>query len=468
MFRFLHMRFRSHIARLTLAGIIGALFTYLIAFAPSGNRYIFRMGEIMGNTVEPGTVSVFAMQGVAAAFIALAFWQAGRHAIADTMLRLPASIFAACIGLLALFSTLQAPDRLASLASAASVILGALTFIAIILFRPDPREVLTGFVGGAVFQTGIGGWQFFTQEAFASKWLGMAQHTADQLGAYVIETASGRWLRAYGSLSHPNVFGLYVGLGLLMCVGLAAYRGHGRHARFYAFMPIIAAGLLFSFSRSALLATAAGFIWMTVSAFGSEAAPDYRRVLIPSFMIMAATLGVLGSFYADPIRTRATAEGRLEVASINERRDQFQDASLLFSLHPFTGVGVGQMPVALVREAADGRPWWLYDYVHNVPALVAVELGFIGLVAWASFIFMMLRIVRDRIMHRTPTSSGATAYAAAFIALLVASMFDHFLWSSWFGQLLFWTIAGLLYAANLDLHEKHHTERLHHETHHVS
>jgi len=35
--------------------------------------------------------------------------------------------------------------------------------------------------------------------------------------------------------------------------------------------------------------------------------------------------------------------------------------------------------------------------------------------------------------------------------MLVASLFDHFLWSSWFGQLLFWCVAGLLHAAYLDL-----------------
>lgn len=465
MFKFLHTKFKMHIARLTISGIIGALFTYLIAFAPSGNRYIFRMGEILGQKVEPGTVSIFAMQGVALAFVVLAMWQAGRHAIVDTMLRLPVTIFAAAVAILSVLSALQVPDRLAGFVASFSVVIGAMTFIAIILFRPNPREVLTGFVGGAIFQTGIGGWQFFTQEAFASKWLGMAAHTADQLGTYVIETDSGRWLRAYGSLSHPNVYGLYLGLGLLMCVGLAAYRGHGKHARFYAFMPIIAAGLLLSFSRSALLATVAGFVWMVVSAFGSEAAPDYRRVLVPSFMIIAATMGVLGAVYSEPIRTRVTAEGRLEEASITQRQDQFRDASLLFSLHPFTGVGIGQMPIALSRDATDGRPWWLYDNVHNVPLLVLVDLGLIGFVTWAGFVFMMLRIVRDRIMHSTPTSSGATAYASAFIALLIASLFDHFLWSSWFGQLLFWVVAGLLYAANLDLHEKHDSERATHALH---
>lgn len=434
----------------TLREITSLTFTVLVAFAPSGTRYILRTGSIAGHAVEPGTISLFGMQLVAALFIALVFGAYGWKGLTEAVRR-PAGMFAACVALFALLSSFQAQDALAGLTSASFALTGVLTFLAIQMFRPDPREVLAGFVGGAVFQTALGGYQFFTQSAFASKWLGMATHSADQLGAYVVETDTGRWLRAYGSLSHPNVFGLYVGLGLLMCIGLAAYRGHGRHTRFYALMPVITAGLLFSFSRSAILGFAAGFLWMVVSAYGSVAAPEYRRILVPSFIIVAVTVAALALFYGDPLLTRTTASGRLEAQSIGERGGQFSDAMALFADHPFTGVGIGQMPLALARESANERNWWLYDYVHNVPVLVAVETGIVGLAAWLGFVGATLLVVRDRLLHKTAVSSGVTVYASSFIAMLMASMFDHFLWSSWFGQLLFWTTAGLLHAAYLDL-----------------
>ncbi|MEY4745174.1 MAG: hypothetical protein RL272_1119 [Candidatus Parcubacteria bacterium] len=434
----------------TAREITSLLFTVLIAFAPSGTRYILKSGQILGHPVEPGSVSVFGMQLVAVAFAALVFRAYGWKGLAEAARR-PAGVFAASLAVFALLSSLQAQDALAGMTSASFAVTGIATYFAIVMFRPDPREVLTSFVGGAVFQVGLGAYQFFTQSAFASKWLGMAMHSADQLGAFVVETDTGRWLRAYGSLSHPNIFGLYVGIGLLMCVGLAAYRGHGRHTRFYALMPIIAAGLLFSFSRSAILAVAAGYLWMVVSAYGSPAAPEYRRVLVPSFIIMAVTVAVLSLFYPDPLFTRATADGRLETQSIVSRGSQYQDAMSLFANHPLTGVGIGQMPLALARESATERNWWQYDYVHNVPVLVAVETGLIGLAAWLGFAVTMLLVVRDRLLHKTALSSGVTVYAASFIAMLVASLFDHFLWSSWFGQLLFWTVAGLLHAAYLNL-----------------
>lgn len=434
--------------------LISLVFTALVAFAPSGTRYILYTGKILGHPVEPGTVSVFGMQLVAMAFAALVFFTYGWKGLMAAF-KSRASICAALVAVFALLSSFQADDALAGLTAALSVATGIAVYFGIVMFRPDPHEVLTSFVGGAVFQVLLGGYQFFTQNAFASKWLGMATHSADQLGAFVVETDAGRWLRAYGSLSHPNVFGLYVGIGLLMCIGLAAFRGHGKHLVYYALMPVITAGLLFSFSRSALLAVAAGFVWMTVSAFGSEAAPTFRRIIVPAFIIIAVTFSVLGYLYAEPLRTRAEAAGRLETQSIRQRGSQFEDAISLFSRHPFTGVGVGQMPLALARESATERDWWLYDYVHDVPLLIAVETGILGLVPWLGFVWFTLDVVRRRLYRKTAVSTGVTVYGACFIALLAAAMFDHFIWTSWFGQMLFWSVAGLLRAAFLNLEKKH-------------
>lgn len=436
---------------LTLRKATLILFTLLAMFAPSGTRYILYEGQIAGHAVEPGTISLFGMQFVAMAFVACVFYAYGWNGIIEVARR-PYGAFAAAVGFIAFMSSFEAADALAGVNNALFVAIGVCVFYATVIFKPDAREVLTAFVGGSVYQFLLGASQFYMQKSFASKWLGMAMHSADQLGAFVVETDQGRWLRAYGSLSHPNVFGLYVGIGLLMCVGLAAYRGHGKHAHYFGFMPLITAALLFSFSRSAMLAVVAGFVWIVMSAYGTEAAHEYRRVLLPSFMIIFCTLSTLGYFYSEPLRTRASAEGRLETRSITERTSQYEDAFSLLSRHVFTGVGIGQMPIALARETANERNWYQYDYVHNVPLLIAVETGLAGLAAWIGFVVSMLLTAHHRLQHRVPFGSGVTAYAAAFVAMLVMCLFDHFLWSSWFGQLIFWMVAGLLVSALHDVH----------------
>lgn len=450
--------------------LISLLFAALVAFAPSGTRYIFKMGMIDGNPIEPGTWSIYVMQIVAVAFAVMVFVTAGRTALSKLLQR-PQSLFAISLAFFAVMSAAVSDDPRSSLFAAANVVIGVAVFLAIIAFQPEPHEVLASFVGGALFQFIIGAYQFITQSDFASKWLGMAMHTPDQLGAFVIETDNGRWLRAYGSLPHPNVYGLYVGIGLLMCIGLAAFlgvprvsehksafalfleKGHFRHMRFYAFMPILTAGLFFSFSRSAILAVAAGFVWMVVSAYGSKAAESFRTVLVPSFIIISITAFGFAYVYSDLVTTRATVQGSLEQQSIQQRAADFSDGIAIAFRNPFTGVGPGEMVYAVQSQVSAGRQWYQYQEAHNVPLLIFAETGLGGLASWLGFVIYTFVLMANYRKYKAGPSSGVTVYASCFIALIVAAQFDHFQWSLWFGQLLFWVIAGLLHDAYIRYRE---------------
>ncbi len=452
--------------------LIPFAFFVLVAFAPSLTRYIWRMGEMAGHEIEPGTISLYGMQLVAAAYVVLVFTTRTRTQWSG-FLRRPEALSAAALAVIALVASLRSDDPFSATIAALTVVLGALVFWAILLHRPDPHETVALFFGAAVFQAAFGIQQFFTQEVTASKWLGTAAHTAADLGAFVVETLEGRWLRSYGLLPHPNVYGTLVALGLIAAIGLAGHRlvtaaeryrralaaapQAGRYARlrlwarysplrFYAFMPFLAVGLLFSFSRSAFIAFAAGSAWLTVGAF-SGSAPAVRRVLRPSAIIIAVSLIAMGLAFRDPLRVRATVDGRLEYQSVSSRFLQFADAWELFSRHPIGGIGMNRMPYLVRLQVDSGRQWWEYDYIHDVPALIAVETGLPGLVAWMAVAALALVAAWRRLRLRGPTLTGTTAFAAMFVALLVAGLFDHFLWSSWFGQLLFWVVLGMLHVA---------------------
>jgi O-antigen ligase len=226
--------------------------------------------------------------------------------------------------------------------------------------------------------------------------------------------------------------------------------------RFYALLPLLAAGLLFSFSRTAFVAGIAGMCWLALSAFATPAAPGVRRALIPSAIITAVTLIIVGTVYAEPLSVRAMAVGRLEERSISDRFIQVSDALRLFSDHPLFGTGLDRMPYRVRAEVDSGRDWWRYDYVHDVPLLAAVETGIFGFLAWIACVALGLRAAWRRLRHRTRDLTGTTAFAACFIALVVAGLFDHFLWTSWFGQLMFWIILGMLHVAAEQAHKAHH------------
>ncbi len=446
--------------------LIPLAFFVLVAFAPSGTRYIWRMGNLAGHDIEPGTISLFAMQLVAIAYVALVFLTRERKDWRDLFSR-PETVAAVALAAICLGSSFVSDDVAASLVAALSVALAIAVFLAILMHRPDPHENLVLFAGAALFQVGFGLWQFFSQSVIASKWLGMAEQSGGELGAFVVETASGRWLRSYGQLSHPNVYGTLVVLGIIACIGLAGHRSVrykttspakapgqayeekiGAWAktsplRYYAFMPFLATGLLFSFSRTAFVAGVAGACWLALSAFATPAAPGVRRVFVPAAIIISVTLAIIGTVYVEPLTVRATAVGRLEERSISDRFVQVSDAVQLFLSHPLFGTGLGRMPYRVYAEVDSGRDWWRYDYVHDVPLLAAAETGVFGLLAWIACVIIGLRAAWRRLRHRTRELTGTTAFAACFIALVVAGLFDHFLWTSWFGLLIFWIVLGM-------------------------
>jgi len=419
--------------------ITQAMLFVLIVLLPLGTRFIWQTGVIDGVTVEPGTISLFGTQILAVLYVLAVLAGRGREAFVRAWRR-PPVILAAALAFVALISVSQSGDKAFSLLVASWVILGALLFAAVLADRPPSVTYLSALVAGAALQAVLGAWQFFSQSSPAAKWLGMAAHEPSWPGVFVIETTAGRWLRAYGTLGHPNVFGFYVVLGILACFGLILVAGRQRGREpLLALVPLLACGLFFSFSRGAvlaLLAAFAGYLLLTARPHATRVAPAAWLAVLA---LLAAFLS-LGVIYREPALTRASGQGRLEWRSWNERRTLTADALKLVSRHTALGVGAGEMPSAVWRELADGRTGWKYQEVHNLPLLVLVDVGAVGLILWLLFVAAVCLSVFSSIRSG---NAAAAVPAALLIAALTAGLFDHFLWSSWTGQLMFWLVCGL-------------------------
>lgn len=408
------------------------IFYVLLALAPLGTRYIMRTGEILGVTVEPGTISVFATQFLVMAFVGIALFAVkGR-------IRLTAPLVHG--SLLALFagtSVLWAADTGYAAVTGAYVLLGALLMVGTVAVRPDPSRSAAALVIGATAQAIFGLRQFFAQEVVGSTVLGVASHTAADLGAFVVETPTGRWLRAYGTLPHPNMYGTYLAVGLLAAITLfMVVRPQRVRISLAASIAVMGAGLMVSFSRSAFLAL---FIGSVVMLFLSDVRTrSLRRFAAGLVIVMSAAL-MIGAIYPDVVVPRITGEGRLESLSIDERKGQLDDAQALFLSHPVAGVGMGQMPISLSLELPDGREGYYYQPVHSVPVLVAVELGLVGILLW----ILLIRGIVGRVWkwRLTPPES---VFFVGFVAVLTVGLLDHFVWSLWFGQLIFWAMVGMV------------------------
>ena len=231
------------------------------------------------------------------------------------------------------------------------------------------------------------------------------------------------------------------------------------------------AGLFLSFSRAAWLGLAAGLVaWGACAWWGqrlscvapsavrrtffaprrgiresdkkvqrtSESAMHRARRVGP-WLLGGALLALLLFGYRDLVFSRLfSLDTPTEAQSITDRQ---RDAALALAVirdAPLTGVGLGEYLDAAQRLDADAAR------VHNVPLLVAAELGLPGLALW------LWLMVAPFWLWLRPGASRRARYAtlgprlAPWVAMLVINTFDTTLWLSgnWQTAILFALVAA--------------------------
>jgi O-antigen ligase len=418
------------------------VFYVLLALAPFGTRYIGYMGNIGGVDIEAGTVSMFGTQILGTLFVLLALSYAidNRKKFRDWK-EDPFSIALPLVLVSAYLSALLSIRFTSSLIVASWLALGIAIFVGVRIVKPSTLIATVALMVGALFQVLLAAVQFTTQHVFASKWLGMARHLPYDSGTFVVGSGDNRWLRAYGTFPHPNELGTYLAIGALLSLAFALREGKWSKRLGLASAVACVFGLVLTFSRGAALAFFAGLVALAVPGLicTGKWKPRVTPALIASVIGLIALLSALLVF-REPVMTRVTSEGRLEKISIDERGSQMRDAGLLFNEHALLGVGPGMMPYAMHRMDPERNPYD-YQYVHNSALLVAVETGFVGVVIWS--VLMLLIAAAACQVSRSGKGKDWIPFLPALGILAVVSLFDHFLWSSWFGHLIFWSLAGL-------------------------
>ncbi|HTW96655.1 MAG TPA: O-antigen ligase family protein, partial [Candidatus Methylomirabilis sp.] len=321
--------------------------------------------------------------------------------------------------------------------------------------------------------------QFLAQETFANKWLGLAAHRAQDLGASVVETVGAdgiaeRWLRAYGSLDHPNILGGLLIVGLIILIycfisgellslraqrslptGQAGNLADNEKNGIASSLPAVAprndkkffllftfyflpftlfAALLFTFSRSAWLALAAAIVLFIGAAIIQKNWPALKRTL--GMLALAVVLfSLIFISYQNLFITRTDATARLEVKSISERKMYLDDSLSLLKKNWLFGVGIGNYTKA-IADSQPLRPWYYLQPVHNTFLLVWAETGIGGLIffiAWLGYLF--LRAVKNK---------NSLALSILLAQVIIMSL-DHYFWSLPFGIMFFWLSAGFVW-----------------------
>jgi O-antigen ligase len=403
------------------------LLMLLVAALPLGTRLIVMPGEVAGHVVEWGTLSLFGTQLLAAAVVLLTF--SARPQPPKLAMAVAGPLTAAVI-----LATFVSGHVGQAAATAWWLLLGLVVWVAVIALRPSVKAFGQALVASACLKAVIGSGQFAAQAVHPEKWLGMAAQVPSVAGVSVLENADGRWLRAYGTMAHPNLYGFFVAIGLLAAAhAVMAAKPGVRRWWPHLLVGLLALGLLVSYSRSAWLAAFVGlsFLIITHSVLGRgwHHAATALTAVVAIFLV--ATV-------AEPnlVIGRLVATGRLEQLSIEQRVNSFADGQRLLADNPLTGAGPG-LAVNRLEELTTGRAWWEFEPPHFLPLAVAADVGLLGLLAW----LLMIGIIFRHIITRAATPE-AFLLLAIILAMGTAACFDPYFWTAWPGYLLFWLVMG--------------------------
>jgi O-antigen polymerase len=238
-----------------------------------------------------------------------------------------------------------------------------------------------------------------------------------------------RWLRAYGTLPHPNLLGGFV-LALL-AAPLALFLTPSKRR----ILPVVLfiAGLvllLLTFSRSA---------WVGFAVGGAVLLFHLRR-LERKHLVLLALAGLLTiALVVIPLRslffTRlGEAQVQTEQVSNYTRLWLIERTIELIQKHPLLGTGIGSYSLALSQHV---EAFYKIEPVHNILLLALSELGIAGIIVLGG---LAVAVVVGTLKAR---SSAAIVLSATLMGLFAITLFDHYLWTLAPGRLLFISMLGL-------------------------
>jgi O-antigen ligase len=311
-----------------------------------------------------------------------------------------------------------------------------LMFLFIYSLRDWPRAwkpVLLGFCGALSLQIITGMVGFLNQStAFLSplelKWPGMLD--ASVRGAVIVQLPEGgSFLRAYGTLPHPNLLG---GLALLLLLGPIALflrRQQPDNLALLLAMPGVSL-LALTFSRSAWLALV---IFCMILLWKSKYFERKRLLILLAAIALSFLITLLP--YRELVQARTVnPSSHAEEFSFIGRAWLNGEAVKMVQEYPLTGVGIGSFVLELARRAGEG---YVIEPAHNVLLLAGAELGIPGLlIAIASVFLFAYRLFKSTHPH-------AILAGAAITGLAVIGLFDHYFWTLAPGRLMLGLAVGL-------------------------
>ncbi len=419
------------------------LFLLVIFLLPWQTVFIYRILSLPEGITEYGRLVIYTTEFL----MGLAFLLRGKPILSRDMLKIVQGLFL-CMCVIFFSMTFSSFAVIA-----AGMILHLLVACLLFLFLCDERtkldSVLKAFLLGLIAPCVLGWSQYLTGFSPAMKYLGLAEKHVDTAGVAVVATNTFRSLRAYGSFPHPNIFGGYLAVGILLLAWFAqSAKSIKQSIPFVCLLVLFTSTFILTFSRSAWLALT--IATLLIFAFRYLKNHESRTISLPSpakgkydgvsrfiprstvpFLVcglftILLTVGILQSH----VLARFNPSLHVEATSITERIAQYKTFPNVFAINPMLGVGPGSYIFGL-ESTMKGQPSYVYQPIHNTFLLILAELGIVG---FGAFVFWMTQIGKWIWFFRK--SIGGTFAIGLASIVCVIGLFDHYLFSMWCGLAL--------------------------------
>ena len=343
------------------------------------------------------------------------------------------SLLPSAFCLLALLSTLWSRDWRTSLYISLQIVLIFLFILSLRDWSYAWKAILLGFCAALSFQFITGVIEFMHQSTYFLSPLHLhwpGPFDASVRGAVVVQLPGGKsFLRAYGTLPHPNILGGFTLIFLLAPIAFFLRKRTPNNLALLLLIPGVSLVAL-TFSRSAWLALivfSAVLVWKS-SYFDRK---RLAALLIVISLSLAATLFP----YRELVQARTVnTTSHAEEFSFLGRAWLNGEAVRIIREYPLTGVGIGSFIIELARRAGEG---YIVEPAHNLLLLAGAELGIFGiLIVIALFLWFVYRLFKTR-------NQNAILVGAVLAGLGIISLFDHYLWTLAPGRMMLGLVIGL-------------------------
>jgi O-antigen ligase len=273
--------------------------------------------------------------------------------------------------------------------------------------------------------------QFITQSSLGLRIIGEPYLNLVTKGIAKINYEGGSLLRAYGTFSHPNV----LGGALVIIFWLAAMFIKERPWIIISFLLFSIVGLLFTFSRSAIIALI-GSSLMFYAITNKKVNWRYPAVIV-SIALFVIVVFNLESIYFKRIFIPIDN-------SITERIEYIDISKEIIKTKPF-GIGPGNFTQVMQDFTKEKLFPWQMQPVHNLFLLVLNEAGIVAfsilIVLFYYLFFTLLNIGR---LWKGEARNKSLFFMAVLSTIFIISLFDHYFWTTYQGRVLIVIYIGLL------------------------